>query len=384
MSYTLRGRIESRLGAAVPALVVAIALHRWWAIELVALMLALGLALDLSLYHRLLPYQPAWSALPLGAVELGLTYAGMRALDIRAPLGLAVLLYGVAWLSAQLFAHALYPRLRLEYAEGGGELGRLGGATAVAVATVVVGGLGAAYATRQPTVHLHGVIQGPIVITRSETLVGGVVRGGIVVRANHVTLRHVTVVGGDYGVDIEHVDHVMLDHVRIVGVSLDGIRALDAGVMIGDCSISSPAGPMVTGVLISYSMGRPMSMVSGCTIAGTREGIATHSSMVDVMDNRVVDTTERGILLGEMSMGMAHGNDVEGANGIGIICMDRSVCEIDHNTVAGARVDGTEDPTREGVAIEAFFYAEADVHHNTVVASPGGVRAFDNSLLQHR
>jgi len=384
MSYTLRGRVESRLGAAVPALVVAIALQRWWAIELVALMLALGLVLDLCVYHRLFAYQPAWSALPLGAVELGLTYAAMRALDIRAPLDLALLLYGVAWLSGQLFAHALYPRLRLEYAEGGGELGRLGGATAVAVATVVVGGLGAAYATRQPTVHLHGVVQGPIVITRSETLVGGVVRGGIIVRANHVTLRHVTVVGGDYGVNIEHVEHVMLDRVRVVGVSLDGIRALDAGVMIDNCSISSPAGSMVTGVLVSYSMGRPMSMVSGCTIAGTREGIATHSSMVDVMDNRVVDTTERGILLGEMSMGMAHGNDVEGAKGIGIICMDRSVCEIDHNTVAGARVDGTEDPTRGGVAIEAFFYAEASVHHNTVVASPGGVRAFDNSLLEQR
>ena len=384
MSYTLRGRIESRLAAAVPALVVAVALQRWWAIELVALMLALGLALDLFVYHRLLPYQPAWSALPVGALELGLTYAGMRALGIRAPLALALLLYGIAWLCAQLFAHALFPRLRLEYSEAGGELGRLGVVTAAAVATVVVGGLGAAYATRQPTVHLHGVVQGPIVITRSETLVGGVVRGGIVVRANHVTLRHVTVVGGDYGVNVEHVDHVMLDHVRVVGVSLDGIRALDAGVMIDDCSISSPGGSMVTGVLVSYSMGRPMSMVSGCTIAGTREGIATHSSMVDVMGNRVVDTTERGILLGEMSMGTAHGNDVEGAHGIGIICMDRSVCEIDHNTVAGARVDGSEDPTRHGVAIEAFFYAEANVHHNTVVASPGGVRAFDNSLLEQR
>lgn len=384
MSYTLRGRIESRLAAAVPALAVAIALHRWWAIELVALMLALGLVLDTFVYDRLVPYQPAWTAIPLGALELGLTYASMRALDIPAPLDLALLLYGIAWLTAQLFGHALYPRVRLEYAEAGGELGRIGGITATAVAVVVVGGLGAAYATRQPTVHLHGVVQGPIVITRSETLVGGVVRGGIVVRANHVTLRHVTVVGGEYGVAIEHVDQVMLDHVRVVGVSLDGIRALDAGVMVDNCSISSPAGPMVTGVLISYSMGRPMSMVSNCTIAGTREGIATHSSMVDVMDNRVVDTTERGILLGEMSMGMAHGNDVEGAKGIGIICMDHSMCDIDHNTVAGARVDGSQDPTRHGVAIEAFFYAEATVHHNTVVASPGGVRAFDNSLLEHR
>ncbi len=381
MSYTLRGRIESRLGAAVPALALAIALHRWWAIELVALMLALGLALDLCVYHRLLPYQQGWAALPLGALELGLTWAAMRAAGIGAPLSWALALYGVAWASGQLCAHALFPRLRLEYAEAGGELGRAGAATAVAVAVTLVGGLGAAYAVRPPTVHLHGVVQGPIVVTRSETLTGGVVRGGIVVRASHVKLDHVTIVGGDYGVDIEHADHVMLDHVRVVRVTLDGIRALDAGVMVHDCSISAPSGPFVTGVLISYSMGRPMSMVSGCTIAGTREGIATHSSMVNVMGNHVVDTTVRGILLGEMSMDMASHNTVEGARGIGIICMDHSTCEIEHNTVAAARVDGDADPTRHGVAIEAFFYAEAKVAHNTVVASPGGVQAFDNSLI---
>ena len=124
-----------------------------------------------------------------------------------------------------------------------------------------------------------------------------------------------------------------------------------------------------------------MSMISGCTIAGTREGIATHSSMVDVMHNHVVDTTWRGILLGEMSMDRATHNEVVGPRGIGIICMDHSSCEIEHNTVVAAKVDGTQDPTRHGVAIEAYYYAEANVHHNTIVASPGGVRAFDNSTI---
>jgi hypothetical protein len=207
------------------------------------------------------------------------------------------------------------------------------------------------------------------------------VRGGILVRADHVTLRHVTVVGGENGIDIEHADHVMLDHVRVLRSTMNGIRALDAGVMIENCSISSPANPLAGGVLISYSMGRSMSMVSHCTISGTREGIATHSSMVDVMHNHVIGTTERGILLGEMSMDTASHNDVESAKGIAIICMDHSMCEITHNTVTGATVDGDQNPTRGGVAIEAFFYAEAKVHHNTVVASPGGVQAFDNSII---
>ncbi|HEY2326822.1 MAG TPA: right-handed parallel beta-helix repeat-containing protein [Gaiellaceae bacterium] len=379
MSYTLTGRLQTRLAAAVPALLLALALHRWWAIELVALMLVIGAAFDL-LYNRLLDFQSAWVALPFGALELGVVYGAMRALHIPAVLWQALLLYGVAWLSAQVFGHALLPRLRLEYAEAGGELGRAGLVTAAAVALTLVGGLGAAYAVRQPTVHLHGTVQGPLVITRSETLVGGVVRGGIIVRANHVTLRRVTVVGGDFGIDVEHVDHVVLDHVRVLHAKLDAIRALDAGVMIKDCSISSPGSLLTTGVLIAYSMGRPMSMVEGCTIAGTREGISTHSSMVMVMGNHVMDTTTRAISLSEMSMDMASHNTVESATGVGIVCMDHSMCEIEHNTIAGSKpVPG--NPSAGGVAIESYYFAEAKVKHNTVIASPGGVQAFDNSII---
>ena len=224
---------------------------------------------------------------------------------------------------------------------------------------------------------------GPLVIRHAQTIVGGVVQGGIQIRADHVTLRNVTVVGGEYGVDIEHAQHVMLDHVRLLHFQLDGIRAMDAGVMIDHCSVTSPAGPLTTGVLISYSMGRPMSMVSNCTIVGVREGISTHSSMVDVMNNHVVGTTVRGISLSEMSMDRASGNQVESARGIGIICMDHSMCQIRHNTIAGAKVDGNSDPSRGGVAIEAYFYADATVDHNTVIASPGGVQAFDNSTISH-
>jgi hypothetical protein len=381
MSYTLRGRIESRLAATLVPLLVALALHRWWALELVALMLAIGLVLDLVVYHRALAYQPGWFAVPLGLLELALVYGGMRLLTIGAPLGTALVLYLVAWLSALVVGHAILPRFRLEYAESGGELGRAGALTAAAVAVVVLGGLGADWSVRPPTVHLHGTIQGPLVIRHAQTLVGGVVKGGIKIRADHVTLRRVTVVGGGDGIDIEHADHVMLDHVRVVRTTLTGIRAYDSSVMIEDCAVGSPAGPFVSGVLISYSIGRDMSVVSGCTISGTREGIATHSSEVDVRHNHVMDTTERGILLGEMSMDMASHNEVVGAKGIGIICMDHSMCEIEHNTVVGTKVDGNQDPTRQGVAIQAYYYADAQVRHNTIVASPGGVRAFDNSTI---
>ncbi len=50
MAYTLRGRLDSRLAAALAPLlaacVLALALQAWWPFELAALMLAVGLALE--------------------------------------------------------------------------------------------------------------------------------------------------------------------------------------------------------------------------------------------------------------------------------------------------------------------------------------------------
>jgi hypothetical protein len=381
MSYTLRGRIQTRVVSTIPALLVALALHRWWAIEITALMLGIGLLLDVVVYHRALAYQPAWLALPLGVFELGLVYAAMRWLELMAPLRWALGLYAVAWVAAQVFGHAIFPRLHLEYAEDGGELGRRGALTAVAVAAIVLGGLGAAYSVRPPTVHLHGTIQGPLVIRHAQTLVGGTVKGGILIRANHVTLRNVTVVGGENGIDVLDAHHVLLDNVRVVGVSLDGIHVRRSSVMIENCKITSPSGPWVQGIDISFSMDREMSMVEGCTIVGVREGIVTHMTMVDVVNNHIGATSLRGITMGEMSMGAIDHNDVLGAHGVGIICLDHSECSIEHNTIVGTHTDPAGDSSRAGVAIEAHFFAKAKLKHNTVIASPGGVQAFDGATV---
>src|SRR3712207_501396 len=111
MSYTLRGRIESRLAAAalpfLAACVLSPLVHRWWPLALAGLMLVVGLALDL-VYHRLLPYQPGWLALPLGALELGLVMALAYALDVMAPLGPALAFYAASWLLAQVLGHAVF------------------------------------------------------------------------------------------------------------------------------------------------------------------------------------------------------------------------------------------------------------------------------------
>ena len=74
-----------------------------------------------------------------------------------------------------------------------------------------------------PVVHLlDGVHQGPLVIDRRERLVGergAVVRGGIVVRANGVTIKNVTVFGGENGIAVDGAADVVLDGVTVRGSS---------------------------------------------------------------------------------------------------------------------------------------------------------------------
>jgi hypothetical protein len=252
------------------------------------------------------------------------------------------------------------------------------------VIVTVVAGLGGAYAVRPPTVHLHGVVQGPLVIRHAQTLVGGTVKGGILIRASHVTLRHVTIEGGENGIDVLDSQHVMLDGVRIAGVELDGIHVRRSSVMIRDCSVTAPKGPWVQGIDISFSMDKGMSMVEGCRIDGVREGIVTHMTMVDVAHNTIDNTSLRAITMGEMSMGSITHNHVRGARGVGIFCVDHSECAIEHNSVFGTHVDPGGDPTRNGVAIEAHYFAKATLKDNTVSASPGGIASFDQSKLTRR
>ena len=161
MSYTLRGRLESRLAALLPVIVAACmlgaALHRWWPIELAALMAVVGVALDIQLYDRLLAYQPGWATSAARA-------ARARAADgNRAPVGPRRCRCGrrwrcsaPAWLVAQALGHAGFPLLRVSYAEDGGELGRMGALAALAVAGTIVAAGVIAWAARPPTVHLVG------------------------------------------------------------------------------------------------------------------------------------------------------------------------------------------------------------------------------------
>ena len=386
MSYTLRGRLETR--AAVTALpllaaaALAAALAEWWPLELAGLMLGVGVAVDLALYHRLLPYQAGWLALPLGALELALVMGLAIGVGLGAPLRAALAFYAASWLATQVLVHAVLPRLRLTYGEDGGELGPAGAAApALALALFAFAG-GVAWAQRPPTVHLAaGVHRGPLVIDRREHLVGepgAVVRGGIIVRSSGVTVSHVTVFGGDYGFDVERAQDVTLRDVVVGGARLDGIHVRRSTVVIRDCSVDT-ATEFGQGIDISFSFDLPPSTVEGCTVRGGQEGIVTHFANAHLRDNTVSGTRLRAITMTEMSMGDVSANVVDDALGVGIFCGDHSECMIDRNVVTGTRKDvASGDLARAGYGIVAHYGATAELADNRA----GRVAAFAEGRIE--
>ena len=376
MSYTLRGRIESRLAfALIPFLAACIAtyaLGEWWPLELAGAMVAAGLALDVLVYDRVFDFQPAWLALPLGGLELVATIVLARWLDIAAPLEPAVWFFVGSWLAAQILGHAGLPLLRLSYAEDGGELGEAGTALLLAAPLVVLLVVGTASATQPPTVHLSaGVHRGPLVLDRPQTLVGEpgtIVKGGITITSDDVTVRGVTVAGGRNGITVEWARRVHLDDVTVVGAKLDGIHVRRADVSIHDCRIVSRPG-YTQGIDISFASDLGMSMVEGCAITGGQEGIVTHSVMADIRDNQVARTSMRGITMTEMSMGEVEENHVSDALGVGIYCGDHSECEISDNTILDIRPYPGGDPSRAGIGIVSYFWATAEIEGNEIIGA---------------
>lgn len=392
MSYTLRGRLESRLaGVLAPLLAagaVALVARAWWPVALAALMIGVGVALDVALYHRLLRYQPGWLALPLGVLELAAVMSLARALDVAAPLAAALAFYAGSWLLAQILGHAVFPLVRLSYGEDGGELGRAGPVAAGAVLTLVAFAGGAAWGTRPPTVHLDaGVHRGPLVLDSAQQLVGErgtVVEGGIVITADDVTVRGVTVVGGENGIAVDGAENVVLEEVTIAEAAEDGVHARQSSVTVRDCLISSLRGELAQGIDISFSSNLAPSVVEGCTIIGGAEGIATYMTHAMVRDNTVRATSQRGISLNEMSMGAIEDNDVQDAMGIAIYCGDYSHCEINGNRVTGTRPDvASQVRSRAGYGIVAHYGSFATLTDNELVRNAAGVAAFINSQIIH-
>src|SRR5262249_39383261 len=151
--------------------------------------------------------------------------------------------------------------------------------------------------------------------------------GGIVVAANGVTIKNLSIVGGENGITVDGHHGTTIENVSVSGAKLDGIHVRFAAVKIHNCAIDMLGNHIGQGIDISYTMGYGMSMVDGCNVVGGSIGITTHVTMAEIANNRVSRTTTTGISMTEMSMGKVERNTVRGALGVGIYCNDRSMCE---------------------------------------------------------
>ena len=388
MAYTLSGRLQSRLaavlGAAACCCVLSAALSAWWPLELAGLMLGVGLFLDLA-YDRRLDYQPGWVAVPLGLLELALVMALALTLSSSAPRSRR------RWPSSgfvgarpgarprRLPAHSAVVRRRRRRTRSARR--RVGGRPRRIFGTAG----GYAWSTRRRSSTSRRHPPGPDRDHARQHLVGergAVVRGGIIVRASHVLVRDVTTLGGEYGIEVDGARDVVLDDVRVVGATLDGIHVRRSRVTIRDCRIDSPSG-YTQGIDISFSADMGMSMVEGCTVVGGQQGIVVDSAGADIHGNRVSTTSYQAITMTEMSMGMIAQNQVAGAVGAGIACVDQSMCMIEDNHVYGTRPDSsTPDLERQaGYAIVSDYKAEAELADNELVGNAGRVGVFAGAVI---
>jgi parallel beta-helix repeat protein len=192
-----------------------------------------------------------------------------------------------------------------------------------------------------------------------------------------VTISHVRVVGGEYGISVLGVRHVTLDHVTVEHALLDGIHARHSSVAIHHCNVDMRGAADGQGIDISYGLIQGDSVVDHCTVVGGRDGIVMHGSMGVFTDNDVTGTSMTGISMVEMSMGAVTHNTVTNALGIGILCGDHSECELEHNTVNGTRRDDMSgNKMRAGIALEVEFESEATVAHNRLFANPRALALF--------
>jgi hypothetical protein len=213
---------------------------------------------------------------------------------------------------------------------------------------------------------------------------GAIVRGGILITADDVTVRNVTVRGGDFGIEVDGAESVELDRVVVEDARLDGINVRRGQVEIRDCTVRSRPRAFVQGIDISFGNDLDPSLVEDCTVTGGYEGIVTHFTKATIRDNLVRRTELRAITMTEMSMGKIEDNDVRSAIGVGIFCGDYSMCEIVDNDIRDVRPDGeSSSAERQGVAIESHFGAKAELSGNRVLGTPVHVAAFSDATVEH-
>jgi hypothetical protein len=233
------------------------------------------------------------------------------------------------------------------------------------------------------TIRLLPGSHGPFVVDRAVTVVGApgaVAQGPVTVTADGAVLSDLTVQGGESGVSVQHAAGVVLKDVAVSGAELHGIEVSDGSAAVRGCRISGLTSPFAQGFEIRNSTGLPRTVVEGCSVSGGQEGLVSHVSRVEFNDNHVSGTTLRAISVTEMSEGLARGNRVDGATGIGLYCGDMSHCDFQSNMVTGVGVDEGGSKQTAGYGAVAWYYSTMRVDGNVFdVAAPHPTYVSDHS-----
>ena len=178
-------------------------------------------------------------------------------------------------------------------------------------------------------------------------------------------------IGGENGIEVEMAERVLLERVTIRGATLDGINVRRGQVTIRDCSISMLGNEYGQGIDISFTADLAPSVVENCLLTGGQEGIFVDSVHAMARENRVRQTTLRGITVTEMSMADVEENDGRGCSRDRHLLQRLLDVRYPREFDYGVRPDHeSSDSMREGYAIVSHYWAHVEVEDNDDLAQP--------------
>jgi nitrous oxidase accessory protein len=186
-----------------------------------------------------------------------------------------------------------------------------------------------------------------IVIERPLTLIAeqgraelrGLAAGSVIdiFDTNEVTIRGLTVVGGDIGISVRNSSGVTISQNLVLGSQYRGVQVLNGAANVSDNKIRPAQEPYVIGIRIANASTWPRSLVSGNVIEQVGAyGIAVNFAHATVVDNIVRGGQRAGIAINEMSTADVADNAVSDAPRYGILVTDMSHAVVTRNEVVGA------------------------------------------------
>jgi hypothetical protein len=130
MCPTFLGRIQTRtailIGPAIVGAILSLITDNEGYIVVIGIYYLIGVALDCTLYPRIIKWQPPWLTFVLGAGEFVIVYVLARSLEVGLTPTEAIVWYWAAWVMAVWTGIVILPIVSLTWIESGGEFRRTG------------------------------------------------------------------------------------------------------------------------------------------------------------------------------------------------------------------------------------------------------------------